>query len=264
MSFYGLNTDEETARVYELLLEIAELYAKSNIPTFIGDNLAALGRNMGFSRDQRFMRAFEDNLREKVDQVKLWRLHTYCWVGQSATKLPGDFVECGVFQGFYSAVLLQYLDFAASDKRMWLYDTFSGLSEEYSTEEERKVVGGAYKGRPGWYEDVSKRFEMYANVEVIRGIVPHVLRDSAPETIAMLHLDMNAGSAEVAALDVLFDRVVVGGFVLLDDFGRFETSELHHALEEWLKARGHPVLELPTGQGLVVKQREGPRWRRRN
>lgn len=254
MSFYGLSTDEERARVYELLLEIAELYAKANIPTFFGDNLAVLGRNMGFSRDKRFMRAFEDNVHERVDEVKRWRLHTYCWVGRSAAKLPGDFVECGVFQGFYSAVLLRYLDFAASEKRMWLYDSFSGLSEDYSTEKERKVVGGAYEDRPSWYEDVCKRFEMYPNVEVIRGIVPDVLRESAPETIAMLHLDMNAGAAEVAALDALFDRVVEGGFVLLDDFGRFETSELHHGLEEWLNAHGHSVLELPTGQGLVIKR----------
>ncbi len=254
MTFYGLDTEEEKARVYELFLEIAELYTKGNMPTFFGDNLAALGRNMGFSQDNRFMRAFEDNLREKIDETKLWRLHTYCWAGRSAAKLPGDFVECGVFQGFYSAVLLQVLDFAATEKRMWLYDSFSGLSQDYSTEDERKVVEGAYEPRPGWYEDVRKRFEMYPNVEVIRGFVPDVLRESAPETIAMLHLDMNAGAAEVAALDALFDRVVEGGLVLLDDFGRFENSELHHALEEWLNAHGHAVLELPTGQGLVIKR----------
>ncbi len=254
MSFYGLITNQDRVRVYELLKEIGELYTKANFPTFFGDNLAALGRNMKFSRDERFMQAFQDNDHENVDEAKLWRLHTYCWVGRTAAKLPGDFVECGVFHGFYSAVLLQYLDFAASNKCMWLYDSFSGLSDDYSTSAERQVVISAYDDLLNWYEDVCKRFAAYTNVKVIKGFVPDVLRESSPDTIAMLQLDMNAGAAEVAALDVLFDRVVDGGLVLLDDFGRFENAELHAALNAWFDGHGHSVLEMPTGQGLVIKR----------
>ncbi len=45
-----------------------------------------------------------------------------------------------------------------------------------------------------------------------------------------------------------------GGIVLMDDFGRVENRELHLMLLEWMKRRDYDILELPTGQGLVIKR----------
>ena len=36
--------------------------------------------------------------------------------------------------------------------------------------------------------------------------------------IAYLHIDLNQAPAEIAALEVLFDRIVPGGIVILDDY----------------------------------------------
>lgn len=254
MTFYGPGNYDDTVRVHELADEIGSLYKKSDRARYIGDNMIALLRNMAFASDEAFMAAFNDNRREKIDEFKLWRLHTYCWAGRSALNLPGDFVECGVFHGFYSAVLMQYLDFAAIDKRMYLFDTFAGLSEEYSTDRERQGVGDAYDLDESWVDGVRKRFEPYPNVVVRKGVVPDVLLEESPEHIALLHLDMNAGAAEIGALEVLFERMTPGGIVLMDDYGRCENHELHVVLDKWMEGHGHPVLELPTGQGLVIKR----------
>ena len=253
MNFYGAAM-EDMADIYKHLLQVRGMFERAGTPSFFGDNMGAIGRNMVFAQDQKFMTAFQDNARDVADENKMWRLHTYCWAGRSALDLPGDFVECGVFQGFYSGVLLQYLDFAAVGKRMYLFDTFSGLQEEYSTQDERTVVGDAYALGEGWYGDVRARFASYSNVDVIKGVVPGVLAENAPERIAFLHLDMNAGAAEVGALEVLFDRIVDGGLILMDDYGRHENHELHIVLDRWMVGHGHPVLELPTGQGLVIKR----------
>lgn len=254
MNFYGA-AKEDMAEIYKHLLQVRGMFEKAGIPSFFGDNMGAIGRNMVFARDQKFMTAFQDNARDVTDENKLWRLDTYGWAGRSALGLPGDFVECGVFQGFYSAILLRYLDFAAAAKRMYLFDRFSGLDEGYSTQDERTGVGGAYALGEGWYGDVRARFASYSNVDVIKGVVPDVLLERAPERIAFLHLDMNAGAAEVGALEVLFDRVVDGGLILLDDYGRYENRGLHVVLDKWMEGHGHPVLELPAGQGLVIKQK---------
>lgn len=254
MNFYGA-AEEDTADIYQSLLQVREMFDKVGTPSFFGDNMCAIGRNMAFAQDQKFMTAFKDNVRDVTDENKLWRLHTYCWAGRSALDLPGDFVECGVFHGFYSAILLQYLDFAAVGKRMYLFDTFRGLHEKYSTDEERASVGNAYALGADWHEEVRARFASYSNVDVIKGLVPDVLVETSPERIAFLHLDMNAGAAEVGALEVLFDRVADGGLVLMDDYGRRENSELHYALNTWMTAHAHPILELPTGQGLVIKRK---------
>lgn len=254
MTFYGLENHDDLVRVNELVDELGGLYKKWDWPTFLGDNMIAVLRNMAFASDAAFMAAFNDNLREQDDRFKIWRLHTYCWAGRSALNHPGDFVECGVFHGFYSAVLIQYLDFAAIDKRLYLFDTFAGLSEEYSTDQERRSLDDANDLDESWVEGVRKRFEPYPNVVVRKGVVPGVLLEGSPERVALLHLDMNAGAAEIGALEVLFDRMTPGGIVLMDDFGRVENRELHLMLLEWMKRRDYDILELPTGQGLVIKR----------
>ncbi len=65
---------------------------------------------------------------------------------------------------------------------------------------------------------------------------------------------MNAAQAEVGALDVIFDRVVPGGHIVFDDFGRANLASLCVEESAWMKARGYEILELPTGQGLVIKR----------
>ncbi len=253
MNFYGA-AKKDMADIYQHLLQVRGMFEKAGIPTFFGDNMCAIARNMVFAQDQKFMTAFQDNARDVTDENKMWRLHTYCWAGRSALNIPGEFIECGVFQGFYSAILLRYLDFATVGKRMYLFDTFSGLHEEYSTDGERSIVGDAYALGEGWYGEVRARFASYSNVDVIKGLVPDVLVENAPERIAFLHLDMNAGAAEVGALEVLFDRIADGGLILMDDYGRHENKELHVILDKWMTDHGHLVLELPTGQGLVIKR----------
>ena len=99
---------------------------------------------------------------------------------------------------------------------------------------------------------MSQRFTAYPNVTVTRGVVLDVLGEGLPEAIAFLHLDMNA-AAEVGGLDALFSCVSEGGIVLMDDYSRAEPQGLHDRLRDWMAAHGHPALELPTGQGLVIK-----------
>ena len=70
-----------------------------------------------------------------------------------------------------------------------------------------------------------------------------------------LHLDLNAGEAEIKALDTLFDRVNEGGIILLDDYGRLEHNQLFSNHNDWFANKGYRILELPTGQGMVIKRK---------
>ncbi len=71
--------------------------------------------------------------------------------------------------------------------------------------------------------------------------------------------DLNAGKAEIHALNVLYDRVTEGGVILLDDYGRYEFEELFHAHNAWFTNHGQNVLEQPTGQGLIIKKQIPPK-----
>jgi O-methyltransferase len=91
---------------------------------------------------------------------------------------------------------------------------------------------------------------------VIKGFLPGTLDHECVEKIGYLHIDLNSPRAEVAVLERLFDRVVPGGIVVFDDYG-WKLFRLQKELEDsFMRARGYDILELPTGQGLVVKRSE--------
>jgi hypothetical protein len=152
-------------------------------------------------------------------------------------------------------VVCEFVDFAKQAKWFHLYDSFAGLPDEWSTAFERSHTKTHYELAENYSEAaVRARFAGYANVRIIPGIVPDSLRGTAPEKIAYLHIDLNAAVAEIAALEVLFDRVVPGGFVIFDDFGHMPHNAQHIVETEWMAKRGYAILELPTGQGLVIKR----------
>ncbi len=250
MSFYG-PPREQLGQITSGLEKVEKVYEQHGLTTFMQDNMVALMRNESFTADSAFIAALLGNAEDDRDTGKIWRLHTCCWAARSALSVEGDFVECGTYKGFYAGVLAQYLRFEMQAKQFYLYDSFAGLPSEWSTELERRQANPGYHW-DGVYEDVVNRFAIYPNVRVVKGVVPEVFDTIVPERIAFLHLDLNAGSAETGALDNLVPRLSDGAMVVLDDFGRFEMRDLCRAHMEWWGQQGHMVLELPTGQGLVI------------
>jgi hypothetical protein len=175
-----------------------------------------------------------------------WRTHALCWAAQSCLALDGDFVECGTYEGYSMAVVLHYLQ-GLPGRRCWLYDLFD-------------PTGAAGEGQrlpahsPALFDRVRRRFAHWPNVTVTRGKVPEVLDATTPARIAFLHIDMNNADAERGALERLFTRVAVGGMVVLDDYGWTGYQDQKHAADRFAAEHGLSVLELPTGQGLLVKR----------
>jgi len=254
--FYGFHgRPDEQERVLRLILEVKQAYQALGARTYTGDMLCTFARNQSFVDDAKFRAAFDHNAGDDLEKTWLWRLHTLTWAASQALKLDGDFVECGTYRGFMSAVICEFLDFETQPKSFYLYDSFAGLPEDWSAEGERQHTNPVYARSEGYSEAaVRARFARYPNVKVIAGVVPKVLHGTAPERISFLHIDLNAALAEIAALELLFDRVVPGGLIIFDDFGHMMHYAQHKLETDWMRSRGYSILELPTGQGLVVKR----------
>ena len=189
-----------------------------------------------------------------------WRLNTLIWAARCALEIPGDFVECGVFEGDMSWVVTEMFNLDGAQKTFYLFDTFEGFAPQYSSSadfpEAPEFLDRAHASysRSGLCEAVQRRFSGKPYVKVTRGVVPDILRTIAPGTIAYLHLDMNSPGPEIGALDLLFDRVSPGGVIILDDYGWVLHRRQKEAEDRFMSARGYDILELPTGQGLVIKR----------
>jgi len=244
---------------------LLNVLAANHRSLFWGDRLCTLDKAAAFLEDEKFRRAW-DTIAGSYDydqyngpQGISWRLHVLCWAARRGLGLTGDFVECGVFRGDMSWVVAKTVDFADIPKKFFLYDTFAGFSEKYSSSDDFPMNPDFYDyantvyRQEGLYESVVERFRSSKNIEVVRGVLPDTLDDKCPDKIAYLHVDLNAPAAEIGVLEKLFDRVVPGAAIIFDDYGWLEYSAQRIAEDAFMRERGYSILELPTGQGLVVK-----------
>jgi hypothetical protein len=221
---------------------------------FASDMLITLLKNTTFLWDPKFAEAVQSTAGDDEERGIVWRMHTTTWAARHALTLPGDFVECGVYRGLSAAVICKYLDFASVPKTFFLYDTFAGLPDETSTEQERQMHAHYKQIEPQqWVDQVRQKFVTFPNVRIVKGIVPYSFEEAMPQVISFLHIDMNSAQAEIMALERLFDRVTPGGIIVLDDFGWTTQRPQTVAELEFMKQRGHSILELPTGQGMIIK-----------
>jgi hypothetical protein len=241
--------------------------SKSHRVVSWGDRLLTLDKVCGFRENKEFVRAL-DEIRgsHKYDQYNgpetiAWRLNTLVWAAQCALRTGGSFVECGVFKGDMSWVVAHAIG-PSQIPDFFLFDSFEGFSPQYSDPSDFPddlqffdFANNVYR-QEGLYERVRERFACFSHFKVIKGFLPAALDCECPEKIGYLHIDLNSPRAEVAVLERLFNRVVPGGIVVFDDYGWKLFRLQKEAEDSFMHARGYDILELPTGQGLVVKRSE--------
>jgi len=174
-----------------------------------------------------------------------WRAYNACWAAKQALSLDGDFVECGVNRGGLSRTVIDYVGFAALNRRFFLLDTYRGHPD---------VAQPNQNEYQECYEDVLRAFAPFSNVRIIRGLVPDTLSLVDSDRICYLSIDMNHPPPEVAALRYFWPKLVPGAVVLLDDYC---FSEYYRpgktAMDSLSQELDFSILTMPTGQGLIIK-----------
>ncbi len=189
----------------------------------------------------------------------------------SEGKVKGDFVEAGVWRGGSSIVAKKML---GANRNYYLFDTFSGMTEPGwkdkrvgSTDSDavlRKWQDSKTKNASSWdyasLEEVKNNFikfkELDSSVRFIEGDVRKTLfQESLPTEISILRLDTDFYDSTLIELQVLWPRLVLGGILILDDYGHWDGARA--AVDEYFqKYEIKNVLKIPTGGGpgrVVVK-----------
>jgi hypothetical protein len=233
--------------------------------TYDADHLTVDEKSVDFLTDPRFVAAYRRGMdsghhvvRERGSREDIhieWRVHVVLWAAVQATRLRGDFVECGVNTGMYSLAICDYLDFNRLDKSFWLFDTFDGIPEEQISAREREL--GRLEENAAWFSEcyaiAQANFAPYPRAHLVRGKVPETLASVPIEDVAYLSLDMNVAEPEVAALEFFWEKLVPGAPVLLDDYGWLGYRPQKEAMDDFAARHGLEILTLPTGQGLLLR-----------
>ncbi len=211
--------------------------------------------NHDFMTDKLFSKAYNRGCAADSDHRIHWRIHIGLWAAITASKLEGDFVECGVNRGFLSSAIMDFLDWNSVEKTFYLLDTFAGLAPDQSSAAElRKAEAMTAKG---YYcngvDSIQRNFSQWHNVRIIQGTVPQTLDQVDTDKVAYLHLDMNCARPEAAAIEFFWNRLVTGAVVLMDDYAYRGYEPQKHVLDQFASQRGLLIASLPTGQGLLLK-----------
>lgn len=176
--------------------------------------------------------------------------------------LPGDFAECGVWRGgSVMAMALELRRLGATDRRIWLYDTFAGMTAPTGRDVEAHTGRTAAQmmlatevgdGNNVWAH--ATRGDVEANLATtgypaenlvyVEGDVAVTLQKSVPEAISLLRLDTDWYESTRLGLEVLYPRLVIGGVCILDDYGHWQGART--AVDEYFAGRGerpfmHPI-----------------------
>lgn len=173
------------------------------------------------------------------------------------TGIPGDFVECGVWRGGSAMVIAYTLQrLGVSDRRIWLYDTFTGMSAPTDLDHKLRSTEPAMvkwnASRRANHVDwcYSPLDEVRANMEstgyprerlvYVRGKVEETLPSQAPDRVALLRLDTDFYESTAHSLRCLYPQLAAGGVLILDDYGSWHGAKV--AVDEYVQQHGVSML----------------------
>lgn len=229
------------------------------IPTYADDGLITQ-HVCDFLEHGRFMVAYQE-ARQNVPWTHPGEIHyrayIACWAAERGLSLEGDFVECGVGHGIYSRTICSYLDFAKTGRRFFLFDTYAGIPTETALTDAERGMAASFN-QSHYAGDMlgraSAKFAPFPNVQLVQGIVPQSLSTADIGRVAYLSIDMNNAAAEIGAIRYLWDMLVPGAIVLLDDYAYGESfRDQKRAWDAFAREKGVSILSLPTGQGMIIR-----------
>ncbi len=187
--------------------------------------------------------------------ISLWDMVRHC----EQTGLQGAYVECGVWKGGAAGMIaLANQAYAKEQRPLHLFDVFDDICEPDPAVDGEKAIAevaeftqasGELKPVKGIYD----RFGGAGNADEVTGLLSRLgyhearlhigwFQDTLPqneiEKIAILRLDGDWYASTKICLDHLYDKVVPGGFVVIDDYGTYEGCR--KAVDEFLATQPRP------------------------
>jgi hypothetical protein len=189
-----------------------------------------------------------------------------------ANRIPGSFVECGVWRGGSTMVAARtLLNLGSTSRELYLFDTFEGMSAPTDADvmfdgqkasdllsKSQKVEGPGNYWCVASLEDVKQNLGSVGypkdKLHFVKGKVEETIPAQAPKQISILRLDTDWYESTAHELMHLFPLVASNGVVIIDDYGHWQGAR--RAVDDFFdKAPFKPLLNRLDYTGrLLIKQ----------
>lgn len=178
-------------------------------------------------------------------------------------KVPGDFIETGVWRGgatiFMRGALLAYGDAARS---VWVADSFQGLprpnADAYPADSKDRLW--TFSELAVSREQVEENFRRYGLLDDRVKFLPGWFRDTLPtapiESLAILRIDGDMYESTSDALVHLYPKLSPGGYAIVDDYGVL--GSCRQAVEDYRDRHGIHAPIQPIDHAAIYWQKLEP------
>lgn len=170
-----------------------------------------------------------------VGEARLYSLFTLA-KDVCSRDIPGQFVECGVAAGGSSGLLATIIArYSRQPRKLFSFDSFEGMP----TPSQHDVSNGQSAEATGWgtgtcaapeasLREVCRKLDVEHLVQPVKGLFGNTLPIWRGKIgpIALLHMDGDWYSSTRDILENVFDQVVPGGRVQIDDYGYWDGCRL--------------------------------------
>jgi O-methyltransferase len=186
-----------------------------------------------------------DQPAEAETMIGLYRLDNLqdCVTDVLRRGVPGDLIETGAWRGgatiLMRAILKAYGD---TDRTVWVADSFQGLpkpdADRYPAD--RGDVHWTSQRLAVPLAEVEANFERYGlldgQVRFLEGWFKDTLPSAPIDRLAVLRLDGDMYGSTMEALEALYPRLSIGGYVIVDDYGA--VPQCKEAVTDYRNAHG--------------------------
>jgi O-methyltransferase len=185
-----------------------------------------------------------------VDIYRCWEL--WMLVEQTA-KRDGGILEVGVWRGGTGALMAKKVLLTGSNDPVFLCDTFQGVVKAGPQDKDYK--GGEHSDTEQHIVEDLLRTMGITNARILRGIFPDetagLIEPGARFRLCHIDVDVYESAKDVMAW--IWDRMVVGGIVVYDDYGFKVCGGITKYVNEQVTAKDRLVLHNLNGHAIVVK-----------
>jgi O-methyltransferase len=162
--------------------------------------------------------------------------------------IQGDTVECGVYEGCSSWLIIEANKRSPHRKVHHIFDSFEGVSEP-----------GPSDGRHWSKNDLSageaavQRNLPEGTYVIHKGWIPERFAEVDAKRFSFVHVDVDLAQPTEDSVRFFYDRMNDGAILLCDDYGFTTCPGATAAVDNFLRDKREKMISLPDGGGFFIK-----------
>ena len=202
---------------------------------------------------------YENGFYLTCETNRIGKMLSHLEIYKIITNLPGDVLEFGIYKGVSFVQLLSFRELLENNysRKIIGFDMFGKFPNNLLLESDKKFVKRfENEGGYGICKDVLDnhlRNKGFSNYYLIEGNIletlPKFIKENPALKISLLHIDVDVFEPTKIILENLWDRIVIGGILMLDDYGTVEGETM--AVDNFIDAQNLNIEILKTKYNYI-------------